>query len=122
MTAELIALTEELHVTTEMLGRVIARLDVADQRANRHRLWSGVLAMCVLAQLVLFGWFYADDRNDDTAACLRANATRADIREAILDTVRTVAGGNPDSDPERLATVLDQIDKSLRETLPDRRC
>lgn len=120
MTAELIELTEELRATTKMLGKVTVRLDDADRRANRHRLWTGILALCVLANALLFGLFYRDDRSDDTTACLRANATRADIREAILETVRTVT---VDSDnPERVAAYLVEIDKNLRKTLPDREC
>ena len=119
MTAELIALTEELRVTTVMLGKVVARLDEADRRANRHRLWTGVLALCVIANAVMFGLFYMDQRDQETAACLRSNATRADIREAILNTVRTVATGD---DQERLDAVLLKIDRSLRETLPARNC
>ena len=117
---ELVALTDELRVTTEMLGKVIARLDAADRRANRHRLWTGVLALCVLCNAVLFGLFYADDQNDDATGCLRANATRADIREAILETVRTVSAGS--ENPERVDAVLMRIDESLRKTLPDRNC
>lgn len=119
MTAELTALTDELRVTTEMLGRVVARLDEADRRANRHRLWTGVLALCVLCNAVLFGLFWENQRDEETASCLRANATRADIREAILDTVRTVATGE---DPDELNAVLMRIDQSLRKTLPDRTC
>lgn len=120
MTAELIALTEELRVTTQMLGKVTARLDEADRRANRHRIWTGILALCVLANALLFGLFYRDDQSDDTSTCLRANATRADIREAIAETVRTVTA---DSDnPERVAAYLAEIDKNLRKTLPNRDC
>ena len=119
MTAELVALTEELRITTAMLAKVTVRLDAADRRANRHRLWTGVLALCVLANAVLFGLFWKDDRNDDTASCLRANATRADIREAILETVRTVATSE---DPDRLDAVLVKIDDSLRKRLPERSC
>lgn len=122
MTQELIMLTDELRATTSMLAVVVDRLDAADRRANRHRLWTGVIALCVLANAVLFAAFYADDQNDDESACLRANATRADIREAILETVRTVSVDSPNADPARLEVVLDRIDKSLRKTLPDREC
>lgn len=122
MTAELIALTEELHAANVMLGQVVARLDEADRRARRHRAGTAVLALCVLAIAVLFGLFYVDDQRDDELACLRGNATRTDIREAILETVRTVAAGNPDSDPDRLDAALMQIDESLRDRFPERKC
>ena len=121
MTAEVVALTEELRITTEMLGKDIARLDEADRRANRHRVWTGVLALCVMANALMFGLFYKDDQNDDTASCLRSNATRSDIREAILETVRTVAAGR-DTTADELEVALDQIDQSLRRRLPDRNC
>lgn len=119
MTQELLALTDELRATNAMLATVADRLDAADRRANRHRLYTGVLALCVLANAVLFGLFWKDDRADDTSACLRANAGRADIREAILETVRTVATTD---DQARLDAVLVKIDVSLRKTLPDRNC
>lgn len=119
MTAEVIALTEELRTTTAMLSVVVDRLDAADKRATRHRLWTGVLACCVLANAVLFGLFWIDDRNDEVTACLRANAGRADIRASIAEAVR-VAGGN--SDQDRVDAVIAEIDKRLRDTLPDRDC
>lgn len=55
MTAELIALTEELRTTTSMLAVVVDRLDAADKRANRHRLQILIVAGCVVA-VFLIGW------------------------------------------------------------------
>lgn len=120
MTAELIALTEELRRTTEMLGTVLARLDAADRRANRHRAWTILLAVTVGAVSALGGLFWIDQQQEREAACLRANATKADIRDAIVSTVELVVADT--SDPASLRPLVERIEADLLKRLPDRPC
>ena len=96
MTAELTALTEELRVTTQMLGKVIVRLDAADQRANRHRVWTGVLALCVAAVFLLGVWTF-DLAKDTQAAVDQQQADRLEARVTACesynsDTVDSING------------------------------
>lgn len=120
MTGELIALTDELRATTEMLGQLIERLDEADRRARRHRAGSWVLAATVLALTVLGLLFWQDQDQQAHEDCLRSNRARADIREAIVSTVEVVSVGS--ADQERAQKTIDRIEANLLEILPDRIC
>lgn len=120
MTAELIALTEELRSTTAMLATLIERLDEADRRARRHRFGTWVLAAAVVAVAVLGLLFWQDQAQQAHADCLRANRARADIRDAIVSSVEVAAVGS--SDPERARAVIDRIADNLVQILPDRVC
>ena len=84
MTAELIALTEELRRTTEMLAAVIIRLDEADQRANRHRLWTLLLALSVMAVTALGGFFVVDSRHERDRICEAVRGGFAQYTEALI--------------------------------------
>lgn len=120
MTAELVALTEELQATRQMLGVVLTRLDTADKRANRHRFMTTILALCVFAVAALGGLYAIDQRDDERRACLQANEARADIRQAIVNTVEVIVAGA--DDPSDFETLLDEIANDLVRTLPDREC
>jgi hypothetical protein len=119
MTAELLALTEELRATQVKLDQVLYRLDAADRRAHRHRLWTFVLAVTVIGTLVLGGLFWRDQTQQRIAACERGNANRADIREAIVGTIERLATG---ASPERREALLTDAEAYLLETLPPRSC
>lgn len=119
MTAELIALTDELVATQAKLDLVLARLDAADTRANTHRVWTIVLAATVVVVVLLGGLFVWDDHQEDIAACRRGNESREDIRESIVGTIKRLS---PNADPDRLAAVLADAEAYLLETLPPRDC
>jgi hypothetical protein len=102
-----------------MLATVVDRLDAADRRANRHRLWTAVLAVTVVLVLVLGGLFWRDQTQQRIAACERGNTNREDIREAIVGTIERLATG---ASPERLETLLTEAEAYLLETLPPRDC
>lgn len=120
MTAELIALTDELRATNAMLGQVTQRLDVADRAARRHRFGTWVLA-CVVVAVVVLGWSDWRERQDEMHQdCMEANATRADIRASIVETVLVIIDGT--DNPERLAPLVERIQERLETTIPDRSC
>lgn len=119
MTAELIALTDELRATQVKLDLVLDRLDAADTRANRHRLWTVVLALTVVVVVVLGGLFWRDQREQRITVCNRGNEAREDIREAIVGTIERLGAGE---DPARLAVILAESERYLLETLPPRDC
>lgn len=120
MTAELIALTDELRATQVKLDLVLARLNAADKRANRHRVWTVVLALTVVVVVLLGGLFWRDQHEQRIVACERGNETREDIREAIVGTIERLAMGT--DDPERVAVLLEDVNAYLLETLPPRDC
>ena len=119
MTNELIELTTELRATQVKLDQVLRRLDAADARANRHRLWTFVLAATVVFALVLGGLFWRDQTQQRIAACERGNDTREDIREAIVGTIDRLAAG---ASPERRGELLSEAGAYLLEALPPRDC
>lgn len=120
MTAELVELTNELRATNGLLEVAMERLDRADRAHRRHRLGTAVLAL-VVAVVVGLGWSDWDQRRDaEHRACMEANAARADIRVAIVDTVLVII---EDTDnPERLAPLVERIQERLETTIPDRSC
>lgn len=127
MTAEVVALTNELRAVREQLHMVLRRLEAVDaearaerKRAKRHRIGSFVLAAAV-AGLLLLG--YRDSQEKERAdhrACVASNQTRADIRASIVETVLVIAERT--DDPERLTPLIGQIQDRLIETIPDRDC
>lgn len=121
MPEELIALTDELRATRAMLVTLVARLDVADKRARRHRFGTIVLATVVAAVAVLGVWFYVAERDDDHRACVAANEARADIRSGIVSTVVKVIERRGE-DPASFQPLIDDIAADLKKTLPDRDC
>lgn len=121
MTAELIALTEELRATRAMLSVVVARLDDADRRARRHRMGTVLLALCVAAITLLGVAFYRAEQDDDQRACFQSNEARDDIRHGIVSTVVKVIERRGD-DPESFQPLIDDITTDLEKTLPDRNC
>lgn len=120
MTAELIALTEELARTTAILAQLLVRLDEADRRARRHRLGTYVLAIVVVALAGLGLLFWQDQAQQAHSDCLRSNRTRSDIREAIVSSVEVIAVGS--ADQERAREVIGRIEANLIAILPDRVC
>lgn len=121
MTAELIALTEELQATRAMLSMLVERLDAADRRARHHRFGTFVLALVVAAVSVLGVWFFVAERDDDHRACLAANEARADIRHGIVSTVVKVIERRGE-DAASFQPLIDDITDDLNKTLPDRDC
>lgn len=120
MPAELQALTEELHAVNVMLGRVVDRLDAADRQQRRHRFGTFVLAG-VVAAVVMLGWFdYQDRERERVRVCEMANATRADIRAGIVETVLVIVESS--DEPERLAPLVERIQDRLEVTIPDKAC
>lgn len=127
MTAELIALTDELRATNGTLATVVGRLDEADRRAReerkragRHRASTVVLAV-VVAAVVLLGWRDArEGEGERHRDCMQTNALRADIRAAIVDTVLVIIEGA--DEPERLTPLVERIQDRLATTIPDQAC
>ena len=83
MTAEVIALTEELHATALLLKKVVDRLDAADRRAKRHRFGTFLLALCLAAVVALGVWFYFDEREEDQQSCIDRRNGRLILRELV---------------------------------------
>ena len=112
MTAEIIALTEELRVTTEMLGRVVLRLDEADKRANTHRAWTIVLALCVGAVFLLAVWTFSvankSQKTLDRQVADRLEARITACESYNTDTVDRINGIllRASRDPHRIEDLL----------------
>lgn len=117
MTAELVALTEELARTTAILAQILVRLDDADRRARRHRTGTWVLTAVVICLAVLGGLFWQDQTHQARADCLRANRTRSDIRQGIVSSVAVGLSGS-----DRATEIVDRIENNLIHILPDRLC
>lgn len=143
MTAEVVALTEEVRAALAMMSTVLERLDRADRRqvelakdalvlaeetrrvakaTTRHRIGSWVLALCVVSLAGLGLAFRQDQINERYRTCVRSNEIRSDIRQSIVNTVELLAARSPNYDPAVLAVLLDSIEANLVETLPDRVC
>ena len=112
MTEELIALTEELRVTTEMLGKVVVRLNEADKRANTHKAWTIVLTLCVAAVFLLAVWTF-DVAKDSQTALDRQESDRLEARITACksyndDTVDRINGIllRASRNPERISDLL----------------
>ena len=142
MTADdVTALTDEVRATNAMLGQVVERLDRADLRqtelatkalelaeetrkvakaTHRHRIGSGVLALCVIGLGVLAVSFRQDQINERYRTCIRSNQIRADIRQSIVDTVELLATTR--TEPAELVAIVEAVEANLAETLPDRVC
>lgn len=90
-------LTSELRAVREMLGRVIERLDVADQRANRHTVFSALLALALLVSVSLGGWFLVDASNESGRIC---DAVRGSA-EALIAVTERPSDGEPRTKEEQ---------------------
>lgn len=127
MTAETQALTSELHNANAKLDEVLVRFDDLSERhaqerrwSMRHRVASAVLALVVIAVIVL-SVRDAQQRNDaEQRDCLTANAARADIRAAIVDSALVIVERT--ESPEQLSPLVAEIQDRLAVTIPDRIC
>lgn len=91
MSAELQALTEELHAVNLMLGRVVERLDKADRQHRRHRIGTVLLALTLAATIGLGAFFVVDASNEDRRIC---QAVRGSA-EALIAVTERPSDGEP---------------------------
>jgi hypothetical protein len=81
--AELIALTDELQATRQMLTMLVDRLDAADRRARRHRFGTFLLALCLVAVTALGVLFWNNQRTAADRSCTDRRDARLVLRELV---------------------------------------
>lgn len=109
MTDDLAALTEELHRTTLMLGKVLRRLDAAEKRANRQSLLTRLLAGTLALSVVLNGAFFVYAMNERERICAAMRGGFDEFTDALV-----VAG-----DEQRTQAEQDARDKQEAEFRAD---
>ena len=108
MTAELIALTDELRRTTDLLATVIVRLDEADHRANRHRLWTVLLAVSLIAVTVLGGFVTVNAQHERERICVAVRGGFSRYTEALIAASEgTAAQRTPEQEERRAGAIKD---------------
>ena len=90
-------LTRELRAVREMLGRIERRLDEADKRANRHSVFSALLALALLVSVSLGGFFLVDAAHENERIC---GAVRGSA-EALIAVTERPSDGEPRTKEEQ---------------------
>lgn len=89
--------TAELRAVRRMLAVVVERLDAADKRANRNRLWTFLLALSVMGASLTGAWFVQDSRHERDRIC---EAVRGSA-EALIAVTEKPADGEPRTPEEQ---------------------
>lgn len=111
------------------LERVYEELRNVTAALRGERWWRRFSTLCIAVMLVLgfatVGWViwqdHQDDRQDKIDACNRGNATRGQIRMAIVTAVDTVYEEIDPASTGRRAVVA-SVEAAVREDIPPRVC
>jgi hypothetical protein len=116
MNAEMTDLTAELRATKEMLHLLIERLDAAERRADRHRRWTRMQGLTIVAVVALGVVFFldADDERDRICTAMRSGFDQ--YTEALIAVSATPQEGQPARTPEEEARREAQIELFRAET------